>query len=179
MRKNIRDAVSMFGGEAAPDNPSNRYPRSFKICRIVLGVDSLDGYEEHLWAAGCDHVFPHLPRKEWQEHATLQLCGNSCPICRCPHCGGWRFEARDGGRCVPAAMCYFFRDALQQWFYDPVWVKHWVDGLEGSRYARSPEGQRVIACLKATGYDVKKVCIFLECALATNMWQRLCHSIVH
>ena len=58
---------------------------------------------------------------------------------------------------VASLMCYFLRDALQQLFYDPVWVRHMQHGREHARYWKSPEGQRVRAVLIRLGYDVDKV----------------------
>ena len=71
-----------------------------------------------------------------------------------------------------ALMCYFLRDALQQLFYDPVWVRHIQQGREHARYWKSPEGQRVKAILVRLGYDINKVRT-RECSLPFLMYRCL------
>ena len=157
VEKHIRDGVANFGGESSPQNPRNRHPPSLQICRVVLGVSSLDDYEEHLCASGCNHVFPHMSQRDWRAHAASRLCGPRYHLCRCSHCLSCRFKELEGGRVVASLMCYFLRDALQQLFYDPVWVRHMQHSREHARYWKSPEGQRLKAVLIRLGYDVDKV----------------------
>lgn len=157
VEKNIRDTLKLFPGSPAPDNPRNRYPPSIHLCRAVLGVGSLDDYEVHVCPAGCPHRYPHMTRSQWQEHAALQLCGADCHRCKCPQCGASRFMQLENGAYEPAAPCYFFPDALQQLYYDPVWVRHVEKGHQLSAFVRSHEGQRVQQRLTELGYDLDKV----------------------
>lgn len=168
VEQHLRDGVAMFGGHSHPNNPQNRYPPSLTICRTILGVHSLDGYEENVCPNGCRHVFPHMSRAAWQEHAQLQLCSRNCPLCRCKYCKAWRFSKLANGKLEASAKCYHLRDAFQMLFWDPTWVRWMLLGQQSSRYTSSPEGQRVRSALSGLGYDLLKV---RNCALDQSCTQ--------
>lgn len=155
----IKENLRMYSpacGKPAPDNPLCRYPPSYHVCKLIVGVDSLDDYEYHV--CECGKVFPQRPLKWCKDHS--RICSNaSCRFCRCS-CGGARLTSpEDNSDPEPVSPCYFFPDVLHQFFEDDEWYvrARAAHRTRSGAFFKNPEGQRVLRQAKAAGAKESEV----------------------
>ena len=138
------------------DNPLARFPQSMRACEAAIGVRPIVQHELHVcWTDGCTHWWRHTTHRS---HKTPDghVCPSSCRNCVCPQCGSMRWG--DGPRKGIARKCYFFPQAIESFFLDPVMC----NALLRTRTEQGPPEARTAPFHRSRRYaELRQACINL------------------